>query len=263
MTQSLFNLLAIVAVEPAHRVRCQQPHCGHSIYARIHIVEEAGELLVLGSDCFAKRYGVASTTNFSGFGGGGGRTLTDAEREMLLNNTAALLAKFEEERVHESARIELANAQAAANLKALRQFQVEQQKQHVSMVPPSHRNSWQREAMSAEPTTQNAIQLPAWATLKKLNSSYFAYGMEDGQCWVLMQSSSHEGCFIAPVPMPFDAWDEALPLSIGKADLARNVYVSQSNINTLTSWFSSRCRKGSRIDSDASAIQKFAENVAG
>jgi hypothetical protein len=40
-----YKLLAIVAVEPAHRIRCQQPHCGHSVYARIHIVEEAGQLI--------------------------------------------------------------------------------------------------------------------------------------------------------------------------------------------------------------------------
>lgn len=79
MNQQTFNLLAIVAVDKAHRVRCQQPHCGHGVYARIHVVEDAGEILVLGSDCFAKRYGVASTGSFRGFGGGRGRgrALTD------------------------------------------------------------------------------------------------------------------------------------------------------------------------------------------
>ena len=98
-----FKLLAIVAVDPSHRVRCQQPHCGHSVYARIHVVEEADQLIVLGSDCFAKRYGVARATDFHGHGSGGGRVLTEAEREMLVNNTKALLAQFEAERQRELA----------------------------------------------------------------------------------------------------------------------------------------------------------------
>lgn len=167
MTQSTFNLRAIVAVEFAQRVRCQQPHCGHSVYARIHIVEEAGEFLVLGSDCFAKRYGVASTANFSGFGGGGGRTLTDAEREMLQHNTAALLAMFEEEHAKERVRIELENAQAAAKLEALRQAHAERQKQIMGMAPRNDLNPWQRDFKSDEPPIQETIALPDWAAFKK------------------------------------------------------------------------------------------------
>lgn len=52
------RLLAIVAVLPQKRVQCSG--CGHGVYAAIHVVEENGQILVLGSTCFAKRFGSAS-----------------------------------------------------------------------------------------------------------------------------------------------------------------------------------------------------------
>jgi hypothetical protein len=254
MTQRPFILRAIVAVERTLRVRCQQPHCGHSVYARIHVVEEAEELLVLGSDCFAKRYGVSSTANFGGFGGGGGRALTDAERELLSSNTALLLAQFEQERAEQDGR-------DAAKLEALRQH-AELHRHFAPTSQPVNSAPWQSHRMELEPTARASAPLPPWAELKKPNSSFFAYGTEDGQCWVLMQSGIHDGCFVVPAPIPFESWDEALPPSIGSVDWERNLYVSQRNINDLTTWFSIRCRKGSRIDSDAAAIQQFAQTVA-
>jgi hypothetical protein len=263
MTQIPFKLLAIVAVDAARRVRCQQPHCGHGVYARIHVVEEAGRLLVLGSDCYAKRYGIASTANFSGYGGGSGRVLTEAESDMLSNNTEALLAQFELEREQARLRAEEEHAQAAAKLEAIRRMQVEQQRRFAAVVQHSEAAEFKRSRTSPVPLVQ-AVETPlsSWAALKKPNSSFFAYGGEEGTCWVLMQSGSHEGCFIVPVPVPFESWDEALPPSLGKPDMERKVYVSQMNINALTAWFSSRCKNGSRIDSDAVAIQQFAEKVA-
>ncbi|MES2980224.1 MAG: hypothetical protein V4731_17530, partial [Pseudomonadota bacterium] len=50
--------LSLLDVSTA-RVQCQQPGCGHSFYRRIHVVQEAGRLLVLGSTCFEKRFGTA------------------------------------------------------------------------------------------------------------------------------------------------------------------------------------------------------------
>ncbi len=82
--------------------------------------------------------------------------------------------------------------------------------------------------------------------------------MGNGQCWVLIQSASHTGCFIAPAPTPFEGWDEALPLSLGKVDAEREVYVSDRSINELVGWFAPRQKVGTRIDSDAAAIQRFA-----
>lgn len=265
MSGEAHRLLAIVAVEPAKRVRCQQPHCGHSVYARIHVVEDSGSLLVLGADCFAKRYGVASTTGFKGFGGGSGRVLTEAERELLLNNTSALLAQFESERAKELERV-------AAKMESLRQLHAARQQQTLEnpyrqdliahRLRGERNRAVPRSSTSSSPPQQMALApLPRWAAFKKQNTSFFAYGVAKGQCWVLMQSASHDGCFIAPAPVPFESWDEALPPSIGAADVERSVYVSQRHVNELTAWFSQRCSKGTRIDSDAWAIQQFALRI--
>ena len=88
------RLRAIVAVSPAERVRCQQSGCKCSVYAAIHVVEESGVLIVLGATCFSKRYGHLRALGDAQFGGGGGRQLTDAERQLLEQNTAALLANL-------------------------------------------------------------------------------------------------------------------------------------------------------------------------
>jgi hypothetical protein len=257
-----FKLLAIVAVDPVHRVRCQQPGCGHGVYARIHVVEDAGELIVLGSDCFAKRYGEGHARGFQGFGAGGGRMLTQAEREMLLHNTAALLAQFELERRKEQ---ELIESKLAA-LRELHALRSQHSGPRIATTPrlrgtPTATQDY-KNFVDAESLAVASIPLPFWATLKKTNTSFFAYGMTGGNCWVLMQSATHSGCFIAPAPINFEGWDEALPPSLGRANLARGVYESDRDINSLVSWFASRNSKSSRIDSDARAIQHFAQNAA-
>ena len=223
---------------------------GSSLISRKNVVEEAGQLLVLGSDCFAKRFGEGHATGFRGYGAGGGRVLTEAERELLLNNTEALLAQFEAERQKER---ELAEAK----LRALRERFAAQPERfgssHLRKLDPQ-----QQSRINIEPTPIEVTALPMWANLKKPNSSFFAYGMGNGQCWVLMQSATHAGCFIAPAPTPFESWDEALPPTIGSVDMEREVYVSDRDINALVGWFASRCKNGSRIDSGAAAIQHFA-----
>jgi hypothetical protein len=265
MTEPLpFNLRALVTVDRDRALLCQQPHCGHRVYAKIHLVEESGKLLVLGSDCFATRYGVGKSNSFRGPGSGGGRVLTETEREMLVNNTAEFLAYFEAEFQRERELAEEKRKEekelAEAHLNAQRELYQAAQARLESMRIQSPTPQWQEVVepeFEPEPPIE-VIPLPAWASLKKANSSFFAYGMANNNCWVLMQSASHPGCFIAPAPTPFEGWDEALPPSLGRVDAHREIYVSDSNINALVPWFSSRCTKGSRIDSDAGAIQSFA-----
>lgn len=99
------RLLAVVSVDGrASAVRCMNPGCFMSVYAAIHVVEDEGQLLVMGRDCFANRYGGGSALGEPRFGAGG-RLLTPEERELLIANTARLLALFEEgqQRAHEPA----------------------------------------------------------------------------------------------------------------------------------------------------------------
>ena len=66
------------------------------MYAAIHVVEENGQILVLGSTCFAKRFGSASALGLPAYsaGGGNGKPLTEDERQLLMNNTAELYEKY-------------------------------------------------------------------------------------------------------------------------------------------------------------------------
>ena len=91
------KLLAIVSVDYADRVQCGQPGCGHYVYRQIHVVHEGEKTFVLGSTCFAKRYGSTAALGSPSFGGIGGRPLTTEERRLLVENTALLMTRFEEE----------------------------------------------------------------------------------------------------------------------------------------------------------------------
>jgi hypothetical protein len=187
--------------------------------------------------------------------------LTDVERELLVDNTAGLLAQFKHERAQDIAREEMERARAAAELEVLRARQAEQSQRHAVMFHGLGQS--QDSQLPAQQSLERPIPLPSWAALKKPYTSFFAYGMDDGTCWVVMQTAEHDGCLIVPAPTTFESWEEALTPRIGTADMERDLYVSNQHINVIGAWFSQRARKGSRIDSDAVAIQKFALSVAG
>ena len=91
MTTDSPCLLAIVEVDKSERVYCAQPGCHHTVYKAIHVVKEAGQLLVLGSTCFEKRYGSLKALGKARHWGGNGKVLTSQERALLAENTQALL----------------------------------------------------------------------------------------------------------------------------------------------------------------------------
>ena len=118
--------------------------------------------------------------------------VTDAERELLANNTAALLAQFEAE-VQEEDRL-------------------------------------RREALSRKippPLIPRPVQLPAtpqlvarspsspWSWAEPGRSMLYL-SMQDGTGWVRVE---HKDGYQRLVPWPkFDGWDETLPSSVGLAD---------------------------------------------
>ena len=91
-------LLTVVEVPKEDRVLCAA--CGHSVYRRIHVVRDGAGLSVLGSDCFRQLYGHldqgASTPRY---GTSEGRALTEAERQMLVDNTQRFIDQLEVERL--------------------------------------------------------------------------------------------------------------------------------------------------------------------
>lgn len=189
------KLLAIVSVEHADRVRCGQPTCGHSVYRRIHIVREAGHLLVLGSTCFAKRYGAYTALGGAQYGGGEGRSLTDAERQLLVDNTEALLARFEEE---------------AALRQAARAY--------APPPPPTLRPM----AINTPHRKLPAPRETPWEWVKPWSSVLYLK-LKDGSGWIRAQRRDDVHVL---VPWPaFDGWDEALPLIFGHVDSRYGGYV--------------------------------------
>lgn len=189
------KLLAIVSVEHNERVRCGQPNCGHSVYRRIHVVRENSRLLVLGSTCFAKRYGADTALGGAKYGGGEGRPLTEAERQLLLSNTEALLAQFEEE---------------AARLQPAK----------VKPVPPAI----QLKAVIATPSNfqLSANKETPWEWVKPWTSVLYLK-LKDGSGWIRAQRRDEKHVL---VPWPaFDGWDEALPPLFGYADNKNGGYI--------------------------------------
>lgn len=91
------RLLAIVEIPKDQRVYCQAEHCARTVYRRVHIVEDDGDILVLGSKCYSVLY-EDDFRSHSEYTGWSSRALSLAERELLIRNTRALIEKFEAEK---------------------------------------------------------------------------------------------------------------------------------------------------------------------
>ena len=195
------RLRAVVAVNRKDRVRCQQPGCGHSVYAAIHVVEEDGRLLVLGSTCFVKRYGSPHTLGHAQYGGGGRRKLTEEERQMLLQNTEMLLAHFEAQA--------LAETEAAAL--EIRQAQAEEL-QRLRPTHEKHQAAW----VNGTASPGLASRKPAPWPWQKDRSSVALFTAPGGAHWVRVE---HRDGSQKLVPWPqFQGWENALPAGIGVPD---------------------------------------------
>lgn len=90
------QLLAVVEVPKERQVQCQAPGCGRGVYSRIHVVRDGERITVLGSDCFSRLYHGLKSSN-PHYGSGDGRKLTDAERQLLIENTQRLIDLLEAE----------------------------------------------------------------------------------------------------------------------------------------------------------------------
>jgi len=147
-----FRLLAVVEVPQADRVVCQAPGCKHPVYKRIHVVQKDGKLTVLGSECFKKLFGEASST--PSYGSGEGRLLTPEERQLLVENTERLISQFETEHLA---------ALEKARLAAERQTQLAAEQQAAAEA--ARRAAEQRMQLEAERQSSlatSAPQPPAW-----------------------------------------------------------------------------------------------------
>ena len=99
---TITRLLTVVEIPQEKRVLCQAAGCGRGVYKRIHVVEDDGQLTVLGSDCFQRLYGhLDGDAVKPRYGSSDGRRLTEAERQMLLGNTQRFIEQLEAERLQQ------------------------------------------------------------------------------------------------------------------------------------------------------------------
>lgn len=92
------QLLEIVEVDPAERVLCHAEGCGRGVYRRIHVVRcDDGVVRAYGSDCFDRLFHGLMTLGKPRYSNGAGRRLSPEDRALLVANTEALVAQFEEE----------------------------------------------------------------------------------------------------------------------------------------------------------------------
>lgn len=213
------KLLAIVAVDPSHRVLCQNPGCGHAVYAAIHVVDEAGTLRVLGSTCFAKRYGGSLALGTPAYSAActGGHKLSEDERRILVENTAELMARFKD-------RHEEAIARATAKLQAMRD---------------QLRGASERFSRAPVPQMATAVQdrpKHPWPW-QKAGTSLAVVRAPEGQAWVRVQ---HEGGEQTLAPWPvFDGWDESFPPVVGAPSKELQAYRVKDIVSSLQ-WLRSR-----------------------
>lgn len=198
--QNPARLMAIVEVDKAERVYCAQPGCHHTVYKAIHVVKERGQLLVLGSTCFQKRYGSLNALGKAQYWGGNGKVLTPEERALLAENTQVLLARFEDE----EARL---RKEAELKLQKLRE---------ASFRPLPHISSPFSSAMPRA-TGHGMAPRPAfpWSWMMP-GTSVAAFKLHDGSGWVRVQHRDRRQ-FIVPWPN-FEGWEEALTPLVGKAN---------------------------------------------
>ncbi|WKL15127.1 hypothetical protein QYQ99_22660 [Comamonas testosteroni] len=239
------QLLAVIRVPEEDRVQCQNPGCGHGVRAAVYIVRDTGDLMVLGSKCFERRYGSAKALGGAQYSSGsGGRQLSADERDLLVSNTELLLARFAEEvRVHllrvqaleqERRRLEAKDAERRAEFARAARERAQsgrmdpREKLRLLRAEFGARKAVQQAMQQAavDPISHPAVKLgqpPAWAAEVKQNGSFFCHLFKDESQWVVYQRQ--DGVYaLRPWPDAKEGWDEALPPSLGHVQAELGYY---------------------------------------
>lgn len=127
MNTDTVEVLAIVQVDPDKRVLCQAPSCNRHIYKAVHVIRENGKIAVIGSVCMKRIFGAAKVGK-SLYTGGSSRRLTPEERQLLEENTQALIRQLEGEHWE---------AQKALALEAKERIESESPPEPATVATPS------------------------------------------------------------------------------------------------------------------------------
>ncbi len=186
------HLLAVVEVPQSDRVVCQAPGCKHPVYKRIHVVLQNGKLTVLGSECFKKLFG--EELSAPRYRTSEGRLLTPEERQLLVENTARLIAQFETEHQAALEKARLA-AERRAQLAAEKQAAIEstqraadqKQKQFKAerlssfVMPAAKPATWTPTPVPSRNPTPSSSDPRFQAALLQVKQEYRARGLDPDQ----------------------------------------------------------------------------------
>lgn len=198
--EHMAKLLAIVEVDESDKVQCQEPGCGHGVYKRIHVVEVDGSIMVMGSTCYEKRFGSAPQLQNEFSGNGSGRRLTEAQRQLLLANTAALIEQFA--------------AEANAN-RVIQQEALDRARKAIAdrqALFDSRMAVLRLQRASEKPTPPPSMP---WPWVKPMSSMAY-FQLQEGQGWIRVMHTNGTH-YVMPWPS-FDGWDETLPPVVGAPD---------------------------------------------
>lgn len=98
---------------------------------------------------------------------------------------------------------------------------------------------------------------PGWTTLKKTHGSYFAFQMRSGEFWIVVEAADQLGYYIVPGSGQWEGWDEALPTTLGVADVSLGVYRGAGSIDQAIGAMRRLGVAASRTDSNYAQICKF------
>lgn len=188
-------------------------NCNHPIHKRIYVVEDAGDIKLIGSTCVTKD-GYATGIDLSqpaySVSSGNGRELSEDERQILISNTHVLLDLLKAE--YEA---QLANASAQAQATA----QTLAAKTRPAYTPPPRPAPT---ATGPKLVVGEALRnaLPPWPWVDPLRSVLFMQ-MQDGTSWLRVQARDSGNHHLIPYPV-FVGWKEFLPSHLGQINDTRD-----------------------------------------
>lgn len=218
------KLMAVVSVAQDKRVRCQHPGCKQTIYRSIHVINDGGTIKVIGSTCIQKGdYGALGEAAFT-MTSGGGRLLTDAERDQLANNTEELVRQLESQ--YQARKIALEQAQATADVAKATEEEARREASlaKLQFIKERLAQSHIPRGPVVNPGSSQRSQTIPWQWVDPMRSMLYLE-LEDGTQWLRVQARASHGGMHHLVPFPiFNGWDEYLPAKYGSTNATGDGY---------------------------------------
>lgn len=202
-------LLTVVEFPKENRVLCGAEECGHTVYRRIHVVQDGALLKVLGSDYFKRLYGhLDPSASTPRYGSSEGRALTDAERTMLVDDTQRFIDQLEAERLQLAQQAQQALDRRAVEDQQAAERQEANRQRFTALEAMLRRRlrfaEWLADLTPVERETFDRVRLQASQAMRQ------KFSIEDPEVpgWVGMLNHDARTAFESMQALPTTAADE-------------------------------------------------------